>query len=141
MASALDVDVNKLNAKVAEKLKGMGVKAPAFVGLVKAGAHNDRPPEQEDFFFLRCASMMRQAYSKNIVGVQRLRSHYGGNKNRGVRPNRHVRAGGSTIRKAFQALEKAGFMEKVEKGVKKGRKLTAAGRKLLDSSAKDVRKG
>lgn len=140
MASALDVDTNKLLAKVAGKLKESGVQQPAFVGLVKSGAHNERPPEQDDFFYTRCASMMRQAYVRNIIGVQRLRLHYGGNKNRGVKPNRHTRAGGSTIRKAFQALEKAGLMEKVEKGQQKGRKLTAKGRKLLDISAKEVKK-
>ena len=141
MASALDVDANKLNAKVAEKLKGIGVAQPAFVGLVKSGAHNERPPEQEDFFFVRCASIMRQAYIRNMIGVQRLRLHFGGKKNRGVKPNRHSRAGGSTIRKAFQALEKAGLMEKVDKGLVRGRKLSAKGRKLLDGAAKEVKKG
>lgn len=141
MTSAMDVDANKLHAKVAEKLKGIGIKAPAFVGLVKSGAHNERPPEQEDFFYVRCASLMRQAYARNIIGVRKLTIHYGGKKNRGVRPQRHVRAGGSTIRKAFQALEKAGLMEKVEKGQKKGRRLSPAGRKLLDASAKEVKKG
>ncbi|MDD5337153.1 MAG: 40S ribosomal protein S19 [Candidatus ainarchaeum sp.] len=141
MASALDVDVNKLMASVAAKLKESGIVAPKFVGIVKTGAHNERPPEQPDFFYLRCASLMRQAYVRNIVGVRKLRDHYGSVKNRGVRPERHVKAGGSTIRKGFQALEKAGFMEKVEKGIKKGRKLTAKGRKLLDSCAKEVKKG
>ncbi|VVB99370.1 30S ribosomal protein S19e [uncultured archaeon] len=141
MASAMDVDANKLNAKVAAKLKEMGVQQPAFVGLVKSGPQADRPPQHEDFFFVRCASMMRQAYTRNVIGVQRLRLHYGGKKNRGVKPNRHVRTGGSTIRKAFQALEKAGLMEKVEKGLARGRRLTPKGRKLLDQSAKEVKKG
>ncbi|MBU0586636.1 40S ribosomal protein S19 [Candidatus Micrarchaeota archaeon] len=139
MSSALDVDVNKLNAKVAEKLKGMGIVVPKFVGVVKSGAHADRPPEQDDFFFVRCASVMRQAYVRNIVGVQRLRTHYGGKKSRGVRPERYMRAGGSTVRKAMQALEKAGLMEKVDKGQRKGRTLTAKGRKLLDNSAKETK--
>ncbi len=141
MTSALDVDANKLNAKVAKRLKEAGVLIPGFVGLVKSGAHNERPPEQEEFFHVRCASLMRQVYARGMVGVQRLRTHYGGKKNRGVRPGRFVRSGGSMIRKAFQALEKAGFVEKVEKGPKKGRRLTAKGRKLLDNSAKEVRKG
>lgn len=141
MSSALDVDANKLIANVAEKIKNMGVKAPAFVGIVKSGAHVERPPEQENFFFLRCASIMRQAYVRNIIGVQRLRSHYGGRKNRGVKPQKHKKAGGSIIRKALQALEKAGLMEKVEKGRSKGRKLSAKGRKLLDNAAKEIKKG
>lgn len=141
MSSALDVDANKLLARAARKIREAGVQQPAFVGIVKSGAHNERPPEQEDFFYTRCASIMRQAYIRNIVGVQRLRLHYGGKKNRGVRPQAHRRAGGSTIRKAFQALEKAGLMEKVEKGERRGRNLTAKGRKLLDQAAKEVKKG
>lgn len=141
MTSALDVDANKLNAKVAGKLREMGVQAPAFAGLVKSGAHAERAPEQEDFFYVRCASLLRQVYARNIVGVQRLRTHYGGKKNRGVRPHRHTRGGGSTIRKAFQALEKAGLMEKIEKGLVRGRKLSPRGRKLLDNAAKEAKKG
>jgi small subunit ribosomal protein S19e len=140
MASALDVDANKLIAKVAEKLKGSGVEAPWFAGVVKSGAHKERPPEQEDFFFIRCASVLRQAYVRGIIGVRRLRTHYGGNKNRGVRPERHTKAGGSTIRKALQAMEAAGLMAKAEKDGKKGRKLTAKGQKMLDNAAKDVGK-
>ena len=31
--------------------------------------------------------------------------------------------------------------EKVEKGIQRGRKLTAKGRKLLDNAARDVKKG
>ncbi len=140
MVSALDVDTNKLLVNVAEKLKKIGIVVPVFVGLVKTGAHAERLPEQDDFFYVRCASIMRQAYIRNIIGVQRLRLHYGGKKNRGVKPNKHVRAGGSIIRKAFQALENAGFIEKIEKGKQKGRKLTSKGRKLLDHSAKEVKK-
>lgn len=139
MTSAIDVDVNKLNAKVAEKLKEIGMVQPSFISFVKTGAHAERPPEQENFFYVRCASILRQAYLRNIMGVRKLRIHYGGRKNRGVKPQRHVRAGGSIIRKAFQALEKAGLMEKIEKGARSGRKLTPAGRKFLDNAAKEVK--
>jgi len=135
MVTALDVDTNKLLERAAEKLKGMKLEKPAFVGIVKTGMHAQRPPEQPDFFFVRCASILRQAYSKDTVGTGRLRRHYGGRKSRGVKPQRHAPAGGSTIRKAMQQLEKAGLLAKQKTG---GRKLTAKGRALLDRAAKDV---
>jgi small subunit ribosomal protein S19e len=134
MVTAYDVDPNKLIEKVAEKLKGEKLARPPFVGLVKSGAHTERPPEHEDFWYVRCASILRQAYVRNKVGTGRLRRHYGGRKRRGVKPQEHASAGGSTIRKAMQELEKAGLLAKD----KTGRILTAKGRKLLDNAAKEV---
>lgn len=134
MVTALDVDANALIGKVAEKLKGMKINKPAFVGLVKTGSHNERPPEQPDFWHMRCASVLRQAYVRGTIGTNRLRTHYGGRRSRGVKPQVHRRAGGSTIRKAMQELEKAGLLRKE----KTGRSLSPAGRKLLDSAAKEI---
>ena len=135
MVTAYDVDPNKLIEKVAEKLKDSKIAKPAFVGLVKTGAHAKRPPDHPDFWYIRCASVLRQIYVRNNAGTERLRRHYGGRKRRGVKPQTHAPAGGSTIRKAMQELEKAGFLEK---GQKAGRVVTAKGRKLLDNAAKEV---
>jgi len=132
MVTAFDVEPNKLIGKAAEKLKDKVTK-PAFVGMVKSGAHAVRPPQDDDFWYKRCASILRQAYVSNIIGINRLRRHYGGRKRRGVKPGRHMPAGGSTIRKAMQQLEKAGFLIKE----KKGRRLSAKGRQFLDNIAKE----
>jgi small subunit ribosomal protein S19e len=132
MVTAFDVEANRLIEKAAERLQGK-VEKPHFVGIVKTGAHAERPPLQENFWFLRCASILRQAYINDEVGVARLRRHYGGRKRRGVRPARHYPAGGSTIRKALQQLEKAGFLVRE----KAGRKLSPLGRKFLDGIAKE----
>jgi small subunit ribosomal protein S19e len=133
MVTANDVEANRLIEKAAHKLKEMKVHKPAFVGLVKTGAHAQRPPQSGDFWYFRCASILRQAYVNGEVGTNRLRRHYGGKKRRGVKPARHTPAGGSTIRKAMQELEKAGLLAKQ----KAGRSLTPKGRKLLDSAAKE----
>ncbi len=135
MVTALDVDTNRLMESVANKLKAMKLEKPAFVGLVKTGSQKDRPPEQADFWYVRCASIMRHAYVRGAVGTNRLRRHYGGRKIRGVRPEHHRPSGGSTIRKAMQQLEKAGLLAKQKTG---GRKLTAKGQALLDKAAKEV---
>lgn len=134
METALDVDANALIGNVAEKLKGMKLEKPKLIDIVKSGAHAERPPEDENFWYIRCASILRQTYARNEVGVNRLRRHYGGRKSRGVKPEKHYPAGGGVIRKALQQLEKAGLLKRE----KTGRILTAEGRKLLDRAAKEV---
>jgi len=135
MVTALDVDANKLIEKVASKLKTIGIHKPEFAGLVKTGCHCERPPENPDFWYFRCASVLRQAYVNNVIGTNRLRRHYGGRTSRGVKPQHSKPAGGSHIRKAMQSLEKAGLLTKL----KVGRTLSPKGRKLLDSAAKEVK--
>jgi small subunit ribosomal protein S19e len=133
MVTVFDVEPNKLIAKAADKLKGMKIPKPAFVGMVKTGPHAQRPPIQEDFWYTRCASILRQAYVNGTIGINRLRRHYGGRKRRGVKPPAHSASGGSTIRKAMQELEKAGLLIKQ----KAGRTISPKGRKLLDNAAKE----
>lgn len=132
MVSAYDVDALRLIQAVAGELEKKGIAPPQWVGNVKSGAHCSRLPQDEKFWYVRCASILRQAYVRPGVGVSKLRSHYGGRKIRGVRPERHAKAGGNMIRKAMQSLEKAGLMKKA----KTGRELTSEGQKLLDSTAK-----
>ncbi len=134
MVTVYDVTPNKLVAKVAEKLKSMSIPAPAYLGTVKSGAHRQRLPQHKDFWYIRLASLLRNAYVHGTVGVSSLRSHYGGKKARGVKPEEKRKAGGSIIRKGLQALEKVGLLVKK----KKGREISAAGKKLLDSAAKEV---
>ncbi|MEM4366908.1 MAG: 30S ribosomal protein S19e [Candidatus Anstonellales archaeon] len=133
MKTALDVEPNIIIKKVAESLKGV-ISKPAYIDFVKSGAHAERPPEQEDFWYIRCASILRHAYANPVVGVNRLRRHYGGRKNRGLLPEKHRPAGGKIIRDALRALEAAGFLERAEHG----RKLSAKGRSFLDKVAKEA---
>ncbi len=124
----LDVPGSKFVEALAQELKKYPeLEPPRFVYFVKTGAHAERPPQNPDFWYIRCASILRRAYIEKVIGVGRLRTYYGGRKNHGSCPEHHVDAGGSIIRKALQALEKAGLLEKAGKG----RKLTVKGRKLL----------
>ncbi len=136
MVTALDVDSNLLIERTAKKLKDMGIKKPEFIGIVKSGSHAERVPESGDFWYFRCASLLRQAYLKGEIGVNRMRRHYGGRKRRGVKPAHHRPAGGSTIRKALQTLEKYGLLVKSSHG----RKLTPKAVSFLDGAAKEVKK-
>ncbi len=136
MVTVYDVPANELVNKTAEKLKEMGIKQPEWIGFVKSGAHAQRKPESKDFWFVRCASILRQVYTRENIGVNRLRRHYGGAKNRGVRPSKHSEAGGKIIREGMKQLESIGLVEKK----KTGREITGKGRKLLDNVAYDVKK-
>ena len=136
MVNCLDVDANKLINVLAVELEKMNIEKPKYAGLVKTGSHTERPPTQDNFWYLRCASVMRQAYSRATVGTNRLRRHYGGRKNRGLKPEKHRPSGGSLIRNALQSLEKAGLLEKSTSG---GRKLTSKGTSLLDKCAKAIK--
>lgn len=135
MASVFDVPAGKLIEKTAEKLEEIPeIKAPEFLAFVKTGACNIRAPNYANFWFVRCASLLRKAYIQPALGVGRLRNYYGGRKKRGRARERHGKAGGSIIRKALQQLEKAGF---IKKG-KTGRAITGKGKSFLDGIAKGL---
>lgn len=121
------------NVKLAEALKkSEEFPKPNWVDLVKSGPSKQRPATEEDFYHKRAASILRQSYIRGVVGVNRLRSRYGGRKDMGMQPPRFIRAGGKIIRTILQQAETAGLMEKV-KGKRAGRQLTSKGKELLES--------
>ncbi len=130
----MDVPVNQLIGKVTEELKkSEDVKPPAWAGTVKLSSHNERVPEQPDFWYARCAALLRTMYLRGEpVGVERLRHKYGGRTSHTVARSHHRKAGGKSLRLMLQQLEKAGFVKKE----KVGRTITPKGRSLLDKASK-----
>ncbi len=136
MVTVRDVPANKLIEKLKEKLKEFKeLEKPKWIDFVKSGCHKERPPDQPDFWYIRAASILRRIYLDGPVGVERLRTYYGGRKRRGRRPPRFRKASGAIIRRILQRLEEAGLVEKVDK---KGRKITPKGQSLLDRIAYEV---
>ncbi len=128
----VDIHDKDFNLKLAEALKKLGeLKKPEFMDYVKSSPSKERPPVDEDFWFKRAASILRQIYIRKIVGVNRLRTRYGSKKNRGKKPERFMKSGGKIIRLILQQAEKAGLVEKISTK-KKGRSLTKHGRKLIE---------
>ncbi|MCQ6253670.1 30S ribosomal protein S19e [Methanocaldococcus sp.] len=134
MVTVYDVPADKLIQKTAEKLKEMDIEVPEWVPFVKTGVSRERRPEQEDWWYIRCASILRKIYIYGPVGVSRLRTAYGGRKNRGHEPEHFYKGSGNIIRKALQELEKLGLVEKRPEG----RVITSKGRSFLDNIAKEV---
>lgn len=117
---------------IAEKLKeNKTIQAPDWAAFVKTGNHKQRPPIQKDWWHLRCAAILQSIDRLGPVGVQKLRTKYGGRKNRGNKPEHHVKGSGSVIRKALQQLEKASLIKQTIIGTHKGRVVTKEGKALL----------
>ncbi len=139
MTSVFELNAQEYNLKLAEALKQIPeFKQPEWISFVKSGPAKERPIDEEDFWYKRSASILRQIYKKNIVGVSRLRTKYGSKKNRGMKPEEFRKAGGKIIRTILQQSDAAGFTEiaKAIKGVrgkKPGRQLTAKGKEFLEA--------
>jgi small subunit ribosomal protein S19e len=136
MSDIRTIEPGKYNTLLAEALKNITeFEKPDWVDFVKTSTSKKRPTADSSFWHKRSASILRQIYIKEIVGTERLRTRYGGRKNRGQRPAEFRKAGGKMIRTILQQAEKAELLEKI-KGKKSGRKLTEKGKKLLEEVAK-----
>ena len=109
---------------------------PPWSSFVKTSSHAETLPQDPDWWFTRCASLLRKIYVKGPVGISRLRSEYGGRMNRGARPEHVRKGGGAIIRKALQQLEAAGLVETLRN---RGRVVTKGGRRLLDRLATEIK--
>ena len=135
MADIKGIEAGKYNELLAKALKSSGIfEKPEWVDFVKTAPNRERPTNEEDFFYKRAASVLRQIYIRGIVGVERLRNRYGGRKDRGGKPAKFVKGSGKLIRLILQQAETGGLLKKAE-GNKKGRTLTDEGKELLESVA------
>jgi len=133
MADVKSIPAQEFNTKLANALKEFEeFEKPTWLDFVKSGANRARPIADSEFWHKRAASILRQAYVRKIVGVNRLRTRYGGRKDRGMRPPEFRPSSGKIIRLILQQSEKAGLLEK-SKSKKAGRQLTLKGKKLLES--------
>jgi len=139
LLSTYDVPAAKLIEKLAKHLKENvdEVTPPLWASIVKTGAHVQRQPENPDWWYIRCASLLRKIYVHGPIGVERLRAEYGGRKDYGVRPEHSAKASGAIIRKGLQQLEAAGLVEALKP---RGRKVTRQGRKLMETLATELQK-
>ncbi|UUX92770.1 30S ribosomal protein S19e [Methanoplanus endosymbiosus] len=135
MTTVYDIPPDVLIEKVAGELKALdSIEAPEWSKFAKTGVHKEMPPKDSEWWYIRAASVMRRIYMDGPVGVQRLRSVYGGKKNRGSKPSSFRKGSGSVIRKILQQLEAAGFIINTPEG----RKVSPAGRSFMDKAAKDA---
>ncbi|MEF8883276.1 MAG: 30S ribosomal protein S19e [Halapricum sp.] len=140
MTTLYDVPAADLIEAVADRLADDGdVEAPDWIEFTTTGVGRELPPEQEDFWQRRVASILRKVAVDGPVGVGSLATAYGstkGGSNRyQVRPPSQSDASRNIIRTALQQLEDADY---VETEGNDGRVVTADGRQLLDDVADEV---
>jgi small subunit ribosomal protein S19e len=135
MVFARDADASQLISKTAEALK-KDMEMPAWALFVKTGTHKQRAPEQRDWWYMRSASVLRQIYINGPIGVEKLRSFYGGRKRLGHKPPHFKKGSGKILRTILMDLEKAGYAQKQGKS---GRVVTPKGQKFLDHVAKEIK--
>ncbi|MEK6885534.1 MAG: 40S ribosomal protein S19 [Nanoarchaeota archaeon] len=133
LSNVYEIPADKYNDLLAVQLEKMPeFKMPEWALFVKTSVSKVRPPVNNAWWYKRAASILRQIYIHNVVGVGRLRVKYGGRKNRGMRPEVFKKASGKAIRLMLQAGEKVGFLEKVKEGKRFGRKMTKKGKEFLE---------
>jgi len=136
-----DVDSKKFIEVCKEELKKVEtIKPPSWASFAKTGMSRKFPPQQRDWWYTRAASLLRRIYLDGPVGVQRLRTYYGGRKERGHKPQRFRKAGGGIIRECLQQLESAGFIQKSQNTKKKGRLISEEGKKFVSKIIQEVKK-
>ncbi|ELY65362.1 30S ribosomal protein S19e [Natronococcus jeotgali] len=138
MATMYDVPADDLIEALAEDLEDR-LDEPDWGQFAKTGVDRELPPEQEDFWATRAASLLRKVADRGPIGVERLSTEYGGTKggtNRyRVAPDRRTDGSKNVIRTILQQLEEEDLVETAEG---EGRRITADGRSLLDDTAGQV---
>ena len=138
MTTAFDVPAKDLIDALTKKLQSeKEITPPEWSHFVRTGLPKENPPEEKNWWHIRCASILRKIYIHNGMGIEHLKNEYGGKYNKGSKPHKAKSGSGSIVRLALQQLEKAGLVTK-QRG--KGRILTPKGTSFLDNTAFEVKK-
>ena len=140
MPTAFDIPPENLIKGIADELKKLDhVQAPAWAPFVKTGVHKDRPPEQDDWWYLRTAAILRKLYFAGTpYGVARLSKRFGGTRKSRARKVKHFSKGSrNIIRTIFHQLERA---ELVTLREGRGRVLSDKGVSFIDKIATKLKR-
>lgn len=103
--------------------------------MIKTAKYKELAPYEADWYYIRCASILRRLYHRSPAGITQITRIYGGRQRNGVRPSHFCRSDSSAVRKAIQSLENVKMIEKHPDG---GRKLTSQGQRDLDRIAAQI---
>ncbi|MGC8609721.1 MAG: 30S ribosomal protein S19e [Thermoplasmata archaeon] len=134
MATVYDVDPDEFIKVLADRLKKENIKVPEWTKWVKTGPHKEKGPVQDDWYYVRLASVFRKLYIKGPIGTSRLSAEYGGKRDRGTKRYHAVKGSRNITRKCLQELDRLGFTMVS----KEGRKLTPKGISYLDKLSEEI---
>jgi len=131
------VQPEKLIQVIAEKLKEFPeISPPKGSEFWKTAFFKELAPiDQENFWYIRCASLLRKVKKFGPIGVNKLRKLYGGRNRKAKGLNHSARGSGKIIRVALQQLENANLIKMNEK---QGRILSSEGTSLLERTASGI---
>lgn len=137
MPIAYDVPADLLITLTAKHLREnfQEIEPPPQTAFAKTGSHREEAPKDPNFWYIRCASLLRKIYVQGPIGVSHLREQYGGLTKKGDVGKHKRRGGGFTVRRPLEQLEKAGLVKTVER---RGRIITKEGASLLDTLAGEI---
>ena len=91
MTTYHDVPADLLIGELSARLSEMeAISPPEWSSIVKTGTHRERPPSQDNWWFIRSAAILRKVGKLGPIGANHMAQHFGGPKDRGVKPNRAV---------------------------------------------------
>ena len=137
MAKVYDGPADGFIEKLATYLKNdKKIEPPSWSYFTKTGSHSEKIPQNKDWWYIRCASLLRKVYIYGPISVDDLKSKYGGNKQRGYSLAHHVDASGGIIRTGLKQLENSGYVVKKNAG----RIISDDGMKRIDRIATELHK-
>ena len=143
MTTLHDVPADLLIEDLAQRLADNdSINAPEWADFAKTGTHREKPPEQADWWYIRCGAVLRKVAIKGPIGTNHMSQLFGGPKDRGVKPNRAVAGSRKVARTILQQLASAGYITdsfNTAGTVTLGKVITPTGQSLLDESAHSVR--
>ena len=114
MTTVYDIPADIFNPALAAAMEDQkAVSMPDWGQYVKTAVDRERPPTQENWWYLRTAAILRKVARNGPVGVTQLAQAFGGKKDNGAMPNTPGVASRHIIRTALQQLEDAGLVEQV----------------------------
>jgi len=131
------VPVERLIEAIALKLKEFPeISPPKGSEFWKTAFFKELAPlDSENFWYIRCASILRKVKKFGPIGVNKLRKFYGGRNRKGPGLHHSAKGSGKIIRVALQQLENANLIEKKEK---EGRIISAEGTSLLERTSYSI---
>lgn len=134
-----DVPADVFNLALADILKReKKFEFPRWAEHVKTGCNREMPPTQENWYFIRAAAILRQAYLHKTVTVEKLRFRFGGNQHPACTPEHHRRSSGKIIRSILQSLCDLGYLKHEDGSSESPRCLSKKGMDILRGVARDV---
>jgi small subunit ribosomal protein S19e len=93
------------------------------------------PSDSENFWYIRCAAILRKVKKFGPIGVNKLRKYFGGKNRKGKGLHHSAKASGKIIRVALQQLGDANLLELKDK---QGRVLSSEGISLIERTAYEI---